>query len=329
MKGKYTITVHDNLVSYSLELERKITVIKGESGIGKSHMYSLLTDLAKRGKKSGVKCNMTSSIVVLSVTSWEKAIADHDKIIFADEMDIPFHDRDFQEAITHSNNYFVLITRSAHLYGIGYAISNIYTLTTEKSSGVDHHTKLCELYAHKSKTVPLASTVITEDSKSGYIMMCDIVGEDIHVVSAGGKDNVYNYIKKLYSDRANPLCIFVDGAAFGARFSQVLAYSKTHSGVFQVLAPESFEWLLLQTSVFNKKLNNELTETWEYCDTTKFSTWEQYYTSLITELLRGTKYPYTKEKLSPLFRTAKVQNNIKSLLSESKIFIVIKDGEIQ
>lgn len=31
----------------------------------------------------------------------------------------------------------------------------------------------------------------------------------------------------------------------------------------------------------------------------------------------------------PLFRTAKVQNNIKPLLNESKIFIVIKDGEIQ
>ena len=74
MKGKYTITVHDNLVSYSLELERKITVIKGESGIGKSHMYSLLTDLAKRGKNSGVKCNMTSSIVVLSITSWERLL---------------------------------------------------------------------------------------------------------------------------------------------------------------------------------------------------------------------------------------------------------------
>lgn len=41
MVGKRQVIVGDNKVKFTLDLERKITVLRGKSSTGKSHLYSL------------------------------------------------------------------------------------------------------------------------------------------------------------------------------------------------------------------------------------------------------------------------------------------------
>ena len=54
MKGRYTVRVSNNSVSYTLELERNITILTGESGIGKTALARLVQNYEEAGRQSGV-----------------------------------------------------------------------------------------------------------------------------------------------------------------------------------------------------------------------------------------------------------------------------------
>lgn len=56
MVGKYDITVTSNKVTYKLQVDRNITVLRGNSAIGKQHLIRLIhnynAELGTRGKKT-------------------------------------------------------------------------------------------------------------------------------------------------------------------------------------------------------------------------------------------------------------------------------------
>ena len=54
VKGKYKIRVSNSRVAYTLELERNITILTGESGIGKTVLVRLIQNYEEAGKQSGV-----------------------------------------------------------------------------------------------------------------------------------------------------------------------------------------------------------------------------------------------------------------------------------
>lgn len=90
------------------------------------------------------------------------------------------------------------------------------------------------------------------------------------------------------------LYLVVDGAAFGGYIEPVLSLG--------MLKPESFEYLLLKTSAFQKYLSDELENTWKYCDSIQYVTWERYYTDLLCEMCKKYyAFSYTKRKLNAFF----------------------------
>ena len=54
MKGKQSIVVRNRRVQFALELERNITVIRGDSATGKTTMLGMLRDYEELGAQSGV-----------------------------------------------------------------------------------------------------------------------------------------------------------------------------------------------------------------------------------------------------------------------------------
>ncbi len=87
MKGKYTVKVSNNRVSYTLELERNITILTGDSGIGKTALARLIQNYEDAGKQSGVVVN--SKVPCRSITSddgWQGRLNGiHNSIVFIDE----------------------------------------------------------------------------------------------------------------------------------------------------------------------------------------------------------------------------------------------------
>ena len=97
MKGKHLISITSRRAEYRLELERKISVIKGNSGTGKSSVIRLISDYLELGKDSGIKLTISSSASVLVLTNssdWEKILPSvGNTILFFDEADSLFSKR--------------------------------------------------------------------------------------------------------------------------------------------------------------------------------------------------------------------------------------------
>ena len=114
MKGKCNLIIRNNKVTYELELQRNITIIKGISGSGKTTLYRMFEDLVEGGRQVGIHCNCTDKLRILKPnTDWEYEItSSHNKIFIADEYIDYITTLDFAKIAQNSDNYFILITRT-------------------------------------------------------------------------------------------------------------------------------------------------------------------------------------------------------------------------
>lgn len=89
MKGRFSLEIESRRVIYQLNLERKVTVIKGNSGTGKTSMIRILSDYAELGKDSGVHVRKSSDYhikIFENRTDWHQELEQaHNSIIFVDE----------------------------------------------------------------------------------------------------------------------------------------------------------------------------------------------------------------------------------------------------
>ena len=106
----------------------------------------------------------------------------------------------------------------------------------------------------------------------------------------------------------------MDGAAFGAEMETIMQYILNVDKDVELYAPESFEYLLLLSDIFeSKELEQELTETYNYADSKKYFSWEQYYTALIMEITKETEKQYSKSKLNAYYLS---ERNIKRIVEK-------------
>lgn len=136
MKGRHEIRVVSRKTVYRLELERKVSVIKGNSGTGKSSLIRLISEYLEFGKKSGIKINVDSSAslgVLTNSSEWEKILSSvHDTVLFVDEDVDYIYSDSFQKELWKADCYAVIVSRSGGFTGIPYSISGIYEFVTEK-----------------------------------------------------------------------------------------------------------------------------------------------------------------------------------------------------
>ena len=149
MKGRHVIGVTSRKATYRLELERKVSVIKGNSGTGKSSLIRLISEYLEFGKKSGIKISVDSSAslgVLTNSSEWEKVLDSvHNTILFIDEDVDYLYSEGFQKELWKADCYMVIVSRSGSFMGLPYSISGIYELVTEKK-GENTATSMYRLY---------------------------------------------------------------------------------------------------------------------------------------------------------------------------------------
>lgn len=313
MRGKYLVSIWDNKLRYDLELERNITIIGGKSGSGKSTLFSYFEDLLKTNRDTGLHCNCRDKIVLLKEDSnWKDLISSHhNKIFISDEYVDYIQTKDFAKFVNYSDNYFIFITRSGRMNWLTYSIDSIYEFRTIKEDNTNI-TKLYNKYLNKPLKVK-PSLIITEDSNSGYDAI-DMLRPNCDIISAHGKDNVYNVIDNNIDDYS---CIYVivDGSAFGSCIGRI--FPKFSNKEVYLFAPESFEFLLLLASTFKRYLTSELECTYNFCDSKDFISWERYYTFLLSRLCKTNYgFEYTKSKLSEFFKSDYFKNHLRAQISD-------------
>lgn len=309
MKGKHTIHITSRRAAYTLELSRKVSVIKGNSGTGKSSMIRLISDYLELGKDSGIKIAVSSSaeLMVLSNTSdWQNILsAVKNTILFIDEDVRYIYTKAFQQELWEADCYAVIISRSGRFNGLPFAIGAVYELAT-RESGKGTVTEMYQLYDEKHEKGDF-SLFLTEDSNSGFEMAkLAFDTENTKVISAKGNSSVLEALMKE-AENQTAVCADVDGAAFGPYIEPLLKYAELRGNTW-ISAPESFEFILLHIDGIRKYLSadtGELYRTYDFCDSKEYISWERYYEDLLNSICsEHLGFSYSKIKLNSYFDNA-------------------------
>ncbi len=305
MTGSKKIEVYDNKIHYLLDLKRSVTVISGDSGNGKTTLVTLLSDWYRDGRKSGVHCISDAPVVVFTnATKWNDVINNtKNSIIVIDENVEYTVDVDFASQIQNSSNYILIISRSGKLTNFAFSINSLMKLA---ENGKEHWLEpMYELETVESSP----NAIICEDSNSGREFL--ELAFSCEIDPACGNANV----NQRLSDRLeqnDALFTFVDGSAYGAFIKRTLTLQKIKW--FNIFAPESFEYLLLNIKAFKSFIKDEIEHTEYYCDSTEFKTWERYYNHLLNQcMMQKFRTNYSKKKLSDFFKNDSVISEVAAM----------------
>lgn len=302
---------------YELNLCRNITIIQGDSATGKTTLIQIISDYLAERTGPGTEVICDRKCVVLSGDA-EGAIAKlqtlNNTIVFVDEQERFLYTKVFAEAVLKSDCYFVFVTRDG-LNMLPYSVKEIYCL---RNSGYYQNTKqiynsMHQIYPEENRLESTEmSCVLTEDSNAGYEVYNHIFSEKkIFCVSAKGKSNVAKYIME---NKDKPILAIVDGAAFGADMRSTIYAISINQGSC-IWAPESFEYLLLNSRIVQATGLKEILERPEnYIESSKYSSWERYFTWLIGDITKGTIYEYKKNKINSNYLTKGNIEKIKNII---------------
>ena len=314
MKGKYKVRVQNKLVRFDFEIERNVSIIRGNSATGKTTLINMIMDYQNLGKASGVtvNCDVKCIAVINQANTW-KAFLDsvHASIVFIDEGEPYVRSLDFAEYISGSDNYYVIATRD-NLYYIPYSVDAIYEL---RESG--RYGKLKTVYNSFKRiySEPVVQglsfgkndMVITEDSKSGYQFfkaVCDKKG--ITCKTSMGKSNVFTTLKGYDGENA---LVIADGAAFGPEMENVYSFSKRVSA--KLFLPESFEWLILNSGIVkDDDIADILSHPYDFVESEDFFSWEKFFASLLIARTQRKAYRYEKSKITEYYLSDRSINKI-------------------
>lgn len=314
MKGTHTIQVSNKRVRYEFTINRNITIIQGDSATGKTTLISLIRDYGKEGVNSGVKLHCDKPCIVLQSEMWQEKLENTtDSIVFIDEGNRFISSVDFARAVQNSDNYYVIITRE-DLHALPYSIQEIYGIKTVGKTKTSDPTynEMYRLYGeYATNSIIKPTKIITEDSNAGYDFF-ENIGEmrGIKCISAKGKNEIINYINE---EDQETVLIVADGAAFGSEMGRIMQHIKYFPN-YVIYLPESFEWLILKSGIFkDTELTNILDNPSQYIESSKFVSWERFFTHLL-ETITG------KTSLVPKYnKTGKLTSYYKNAGNSEKI----------
>ena len=313
MKGTYTIRVRRNRVTYTLVLERNITIICGNSATGKTTLYQCIADYEEYGPASGIHLDSRKECHVLEGRHWRNDLDSFsDSFVFVDEGNAFLKSKDFADAIKGTDNYYVLITRE-NLYQLPYSVNSVLELKRTTSRFKHTYNRTYPRYEHIDAfrmIIGNMNGIITEDSNSGYDLYSVIANKNgISCIAAGGKSGILSKIKELKGDR---IIVTADGAAFGAEMSEIYHYLKLHKDELLLYLPESTEWVILSSGVLHDtEIDEILNNPSDYIDSKQYFSWEQFFTELLIQKTRNTRAAYDKRKLTDFYLK---EENIEKIL---------------
>lgn len=302
MKGRYSVLVQDKRLRYQFEICRNITIIRGDSATGKTTLLEMLAAYELGGEESGIEVRCEKPCRVLTGVDWKDRLAGiRGSLVFMDEIARFTSSEDFAAAIRGSDNYYVIVTREP-LANLPYSVTEVYGIRTSgKYAGLKQTwNEFYHIYGDVDPdTRRSPQEVIVEDSNAGFDFFCNVYGEKgISCFSAKGKSNIYGMLLRSASGR---ILVIADGAAFGCEMERIMRLIEGGMSASLYL-PESFEWIILRSGLFrDADIPRILDAPEDYVESSRFFSWEQYFTALLVQRSDGTWLKYGKKKLNPAY----------------------------
>lgn len=329
-----SIEVRNKRYNCDLVLKHKVSVIKGDSGTGKTWLTKALIDIS-----GGYKVTYSQRVtpVLLNEREWEHQLTgdyNNAPLFIVDDCDFVFT-KEFGSMFNHTGIcYLILIIRTSTRVGklermntisvSGDAIYNFVANGIEHTITADVNFKTVQV----NKEIH-CNKILCEDSGSGYTFFKHLYGKS-NVTSSFGKDNIVDHIISKYEEysKLDSLLLIVDYSAIGLRLKEILSILKfCDVNVYMIVKYKSFEYMLLRSNMFN------LSEEDIYRDELSYPSLEVACESLLTSLTKGKIYAYDKRKeLKPCYYLNCCTMNRNELqcdrgLSGNKIESLLKDTE--
>lgn len=128
---------------------------------------------------------------------------------------------------------------------------------------------------------------VTEDETAGYQYFQKWYGE--RVTASHGNSSLSKY-------RESGMTLIGDGASIGPYMYELSL------GKADLYLPESFEWMLLHSPVFekNKDVEKTLKDPGQVI-TTEYQSQEEFFTEYLIKITAGMPYQYSKRKINPCY----------------------------
>ncbi len=314
MKGIQHVEVSNRDVKFKFDLYRNITVVRGDSGTGKTTLYNMIAAYTRLKEKSGVNVSSPKECVALMDINWTVQLENtKGSIVFIDEGAEYLRTLEFAKAIRQTDNYYVIFCRES-LRELPYSPEEIYEI---KTSGKFHSFK--KMYKSSSKHIYYQDkaeksikfdTFLTEDSKSGYqfyLAYTDSIG--LSCETAYSNAAIFTWLKEHKDQK---VLVIADGAAFGSEIDRVLKLRP--QAEFRLCLPESFEWLILKSGLIKAEdVPAVLENPSEFIESSKYFNWENFFTKYLVEKSLNTPFQYTKQEIKPVYLN---EANMRKIIEE-------------
>lgn len=301
MRGSYKVIIQNNRVQFKLTINRNLTIIQGNSATGKTTLLDMVAAHEELGAQSGVTVSCKVPCKTISGKYWRRDLQEiSSSIVFIDEGNTFVRSREFAHEAKRSSNYYVIVARES-LRQLPYSVDEIYGLKNTNRTTTKYpvysrvYTSTYRIYGDTEFRGERPELVIVEDTNSGYeffSLLCK--NSSIKCISAGGKSNICNCIMDAPE---NDILVIADGAAFGPEIAEAAALLRRKN--IKLFLPESFEWLVLKSGLFNSKhIKDMLLNPAEHIESSKFFSWENFFTAELIECSRDTRFRYDKSCLN-------------------------------
>lgn len=288
------IDVKDDLLHFNIDLQRRVSFIKGDSATGKTSMYNLL-DRKLRHKDDEVLLKSNIDIVLLDFSNLSEK---HSHVLYiVDDLDIlPNHDFEaLMDNMIEDDLWFLIMSREEVDYKLKASI--IFSSNCEYSLGVVNGVyTLIPLYIYDNKTIDKYDCVLVEDAKGGFEFFSKLYS-NCEVRSACGKNNVITCMNTAIEDGFENILVIFDTANFGSCFSEFYnTATKSEANIEFISAYECFEELLLQTNLLRHLEEVDFAFQNLESEANKFKSWEKYFEYLISVATSNKPYGYSHGK---------------------------------
>lgn len=302
MKGKHRVIVSTKRLKYDFELQRNLTIIRGDSATGKTTLVDMIQEYVNNPTGSPVELVCDKKCYVLEGSLWKGQLAEiSDSIVFIDEGNDFIKTEKFAGEIQKTDNYYVIVTRES-LSALPYSVEEIYGIRTSGKYGTlkQSYHEFYRIYGteiYEKEVKP--ELVITEDSNSGYQFFDCVCRENqLQCKTMNGKSNVFHYLREHTNEK---ILVIADGAAFGSEIDRVLRLTEGCKNVTLYL-PESFEWLILSAGILkNNHVDEILNKPYNYVESEKFFSWERFFTTVLVDETKDTYLAYMKKRLNQAY----------------------------
>lgn len=126
------LEITSDIYNCTLQFERRLSVIKGDSGVGKSTLAELVSQ-----ELIGVSVKSTYPIVVVTEQTWQTVVkGEQDKILLFDDLDVvetAMFATMYAEYGVKNNLFFIIIARESLE-----SVKELYSIYDMKKDGIYH-----------------------------------------------------------------------------------------------------------------------------------------------------------------------------------------------